>query len=309
MSRHLSKLVVCAALIGICINVVFGQHLADPNFKPDVANPAYTKNPPRVMFDEAHNNFHTSTGRYKPFTDLLMNDGYRFVINRQPFTKKGLDSFKLLIIANALGNDIDEDDADKPAFSDEESVVVRDWVKGGGALLLVTDPGPFAKSASVLAKQFGIEMNPGIAEDPKNCAEEYRSSMILYSLENHQLQAHPITSGRDTNEKVNRVVVFTGHSLKGPQDSVAFLKLSDSARDMKPAEGGATSEQVSERGVAQALALKYGSGRVVVIAEADMLTALIGDPPEKEPIGMNYPGIDNRQLTLNVMHWLSGLLK
>jgi len=50
MSRHLSKLVVCAALIGICINVVFGQHLADPNFKPDVANPAYTKNPPRVMF-------------------------------------------------------------------------------------------------------------------------------------------------------------------------------------------------------------------------------------------------------------------
>ena len=25
--------------------------------------------------------------------------------------------------------------------------------------------------------------------------------------------------------------------------------------------------------------------------------------------GMNYPGTDDRQLVLNVMHWLTGLLK
>jgi len=25
--------------------------------------------------------------------------------------------------------------------------------------------------------------------------------------------------------------------------------------------------------------------------------------------GMNRPGIDNRQLALNIMHWLSGMLK
>jgi hypothetical protein len=55
--------------------------------------------------------------------------------------------------------------------------------------------------------------------------------------------------------------------------------------------------------------LKVGSGKVVVLGEADMLSALLGDPPEKEPIGMNYPGVDNKQLTLNIMHWLSGLLK
>jgi hypothetical protein len=30
-----------------------------------------------VMFDEAHHNFHTSDGRYKPFVDLLLNDGYK----------------------------------------------------------------------------------------------------------------------------------------------------------------------------------------------------------------------------------------
>jgi hypothetical protein len=87
------------------------------------------------MFDEAHNNFHTSTSRYKPFADLVMSDGYRLVVNRQPFTKKSLESFKLLVIANALGDDIDEADAEKPAFTDEECNAVRDWVKSGGALL------------------------------------------------------------------------------------------------------------------------------------------------------------------------------
>ena len=308
MYLYLRKFVVCSILVGLLNIVTLGQHLADPEFKANVGTPAFTKNTPRVMFDEAHNNFHTSSGRYKPFTDLLLNDGYRLVINRQPFTKTVLDSFKLLVIVNALGNDIDEDDADKTAFSDEECLIVRDWVKGGGSLLLVTDPGPFAKSTASLAKQFGVEVNPNIAEDPTNCAEKYRMSMILYSNENHQLQSHSIISGRDANEKVNRVVVFTGHSLKGPQDSVAFLKLSDSARDAKSANEGSNTTDAS-RGAAQGLALKFGSGRVVLIAEADMLSALLGDPPEKEPIGMNYPGIDNKQLTLNVMHWLSGLLK
>ena len=26
-------------------------------------------------------------------------------------------------------------------------------------------------------------------------------------------------------------------------------------------------------------------------------------------IGMNVPGLDNRQMALNIMHWLSGLLE
>src|SRR3954451_19958 len=81
----------------------FGQQLADPEFNSSVANPAYTKNSPRVIFDEAHHNFHTTEGRYKPFVDLLMNDGYRIVRNREPFTKTSLSSFKVLVIANALG--------------------------------------------------------------------------------------------------------------------------------------------------------------------------------------------------------------
>ena len=287
---------------------IAAQHLPDTSYKTIVEHPAYPKNSPRVMFDEAHYNFHTSTGRYKPFSDLLMNDGYRLVVNRQPFTKKSLESFKLLIIANALAQDIDEPDADKPAFSDEETNVVRDWVKSGGSLLLVADPGPFGRSASVLAKQFGVEMESNVTEDPGNSAEEV-PGWIVYSRDNHQLIDHPITAGREGSEKVGRVIVFEGQSLKAGEDAVAFLKLADSARDVKRDTQGQATSSTSVPGRAQGVALKFGVGRVVVLAEADMLSALLGTPPENEPIGMNYPGIDNRQLALNIMHWMSGLLK
>ena len=66
------------------------------------------------MFDEAHHNFHTMEGRFKPFVDLLLNDGYRVIRNRQPFTKAILSSFKILVISNALGaEELDEEGADK----------------------------------------------------------------------------------------------------------------------------------------------------------------------------------------------------
>ena len=57
----------------------------------------------------------------------------------------------------------------------------------------------------------------------------------------------------------------------------------------------------------QGLAFEYGAGRVVVLGEAAMLTAQIRGP-EKIPFGMNVLGNDNRQLGLNIMHWLSRLL-
>ena len=64
---------ICALLF--LFSTAVAQQQADPEFNVTVENPAYTKTGPRVMFDEAHHNFHTTEGRYKPFVDLLMNDG------------------------------------------------------------------------------------------------------------------------------------------------------------------------------------------------------------------------------------------
>jgi hypothetical protein len=66
-------------------------------------------------------------------------------------------------------------------------------------------------------------------------------------------------------------------------------------------------DPVSAKGRAQGLAVEVGKGRVVVLGEAGMLSAQ-RNGPGGSPVGMNFPGYDNRQLALNIMHWLSRLL-
>ena len=298
------SLIVCLLLL--CLSVVVGaQQLPDPEFNTNVANPAYTKSEPRVLFDEAHHNFHTTDGRYKPFADLLRNDGYRVVRNRQPFSKETLNSFKVLVIANALGaEEMDDDGADASAFTEEECQAVQEWVKGGGSLLLIADHAPFGGAAASLAKRFDVDMSKGFTYDEANSVEG-SPSILIFSRDNKLLATHPITEGRDEKERLNRVQSFTGQSLKGPADGVSILKLADTAKDSPDRN---TDASVSAAGRAQALAFKFGKGRVVVQGEAAMLSAQISGP-EKSKMGMNVPGNDNRQYALNVMHWLSGLLK
>jgi hypothetical protein len=257
------------------------------------------------MFDEAHHNFHTTDGRYKPFADLLMNDGYRIVRNRQPFTKSSLSSFKVLVIANALGaEEMDDNGADASAFTEEECQAVQEWVKGGGSLLLIADHAPFGGAAASLAGRFNVDMSKGFTYDTGNSVSG-SPSLLIFSRDNKLLATHPITEGRDQNERLNSVQSFTGQSLKGPDDSVAILKLSDTAKDTPNREADSS---VSAAGRAQAFAFKFGKGRVVVQGEATMLSAQISGA-EKSRMGMNVPGNDNKQYALNVLHWLSGLLK
>lgn len=284
---------------------VMAQQGPDPEFDTKIENPAYKKDGPRVMFDEAHHNFHTTEGRYKPFVDLMMNDGYRVIRNRQPFTKTMLGSFKILVISNALGAEEDDDDgADRSAFTDEEIQAVHDWVKGGGSLLLIADHAPFGGAAAALAERFGVDMSKGYTFDKENSVAG-SPSQLIFSRENKLLGKHSILDGRGENERINLLRSFTGQSLKGPKDAIAILMLSDAATDSPTYE---SETSVSAAGRAQALALKFGKGRVVVQGEAAMLSAQVSGP-ENRRMGMNVPGNDNRQYALNLMHWLSGILK
>jgi hypothetical protein len=285
--------------------VALGQQLPDPEFDTRVENPAYERSGPRVLFDEAHHNFHTADGRYKPFVDLLVQDGYQVIRNRKPFTKASLDSFKVLVIANALGaEEMDDEGSDRPAFTGGEVQAVYDWVRGGGSLLLIADHAPFGAAAASLGTKLGVDMSKGYTSDPANSLKG-NPSLLIFSRENKLLGAHPIVEGRNEKERINRVLSFTGQSLKGPPESVAVLKLADTAQDSPDHDAKA---MITAAGRAQVVALKVGKGRVVVHGEAAMLTAQIAGP-EKFKMGMNFEGYDNKQYTLNVMHWLSGLLK
>ena len=302
------RLTVSCCLLLLITIVAVAQQVPDPTFNPTVARPAYTnKEHPRILFDEAHHNFHRAGGRYTAFADLVTNDGYRVTPNSREFTKDTLAGYDILIIANPLGADVESGAdfaaANKPAFTEAECDAVRDWVNAGGALLLIADHYPVGAAAGILAKRFGVDMSNAFTDDPANYDPQLQD--ILFSRANKLLVDHAITRGRNESERINRIVTFTGQSLTGPKGSVAFLKLADTAVDALPPD---RKTKVSAAGRAQGIALKLGKGRVVVMGEAAMLTAQLAGPDKARFGGLNVPSIDNRQLALNIMHWLSKLL-
>ncbi len=308
MKSFTRKALAAGCIAGLAI-AGLAQQVADPDFDPHVANPAYTKKHPKVFIDEAHHNFHTASGRYKPFADLIGSDGYEVTPNKQKFSKETLQGCDVLVISNALGAlAMGSPEASSPAFSDEECDAVREWVRAGGNLLLIADHSPMGAANEKLGLRFGVGMSKGYTGDPANHDQETGSAtFIRYDPDNKLLGDHPIIRGRNASEKISRVIAFTGQSLVGPKGSVAFMRLSDTAVDLTRASQGSEQKETSAAGHAQGIALKFGKGRVVVMGEAGMLSAQLAGP-RKMKFGMNRPGIDNRQLALNIMHWLSRLI-
>ncbi len=250
----------------------------------------------QVLFDEAHHNVHTATGRYKPFVDLIEPAGYVVTPNTAPFTTESLQGVDLLVIAGARsgGAEVALEERGKPAFTDAEADAVREWVRGGGALLLITDHYPIGGAAQTLADRFGITMSNAFTEDPEH--QRLSPMEIVFSRKEELIAAdHPIT------RRLKKIVTFGGQSLHGPLESVNLLKLSASAMDRMP-----DGKRIPAEGRSQALALPFGNGRVVVLGEAAMLT--VQDDPAGT-IGYTVPGFDNRAFALNVVRWLTGDLR
>jgi len=291
----------------ILAGLSFGQQVVDDTYNATVADPAFKDKHPRVVIDAAHFNVHTAEGGYKPFADLVTSDGCRVASNTKPFSSQSLQAFDILVIANARGAAMRNDpNVDKPAFTDAECDAVRDWIRAGGSLLFIADHWPIGSASECLARRFGVQMSKGRTLDPVNFDSSRPSlSSLAFTRDNGLLGEHPITRGRNDKERIGRFVTFTGQSLKGPEGSVAFLKLSDKAYDIVPPDN----RRIPAAGRAQGLALKYGKGRVVVMGEAGCLTAQkTGGRRRSLPMGMNAPGLDNRQMALNIVHWLAGLL-
>ena len=287
------------------------QQVSDSTFDTRVARPAFAKDGPRLLFDEAHFNFHTSGGRYKVFADLATHDGFRLTPNREPFTPARLAGFDLLVIANALGHeDMSNPDAEKPGFTPEECDAVRDWVRGGGALLLIADHAPMGAAARPLGERFGIDMRNAYAVDPGR-AVSGNNGLALFTAGGGLDTTHPIVRGRDASERVRRVMSFTGQSLAGPDSARSILTFSPRAEDLMVGFGQAGGDVPKDKrkpaaGRSQMLAFDFGRGRVVVLGEAAMFSAQLAGPGGRMKMGMNYPGIDNRQLVLNTLRWLAG---
>jgi hypothetical protein len=305
--------IVAVIAIGTAVWMTTSAQSGDPDFNARVETPTFKTNGPKVLIDEGHYNVHTATGRFKPFADLVRNDGYVIESHKGTIAAGSLRGTRILVIANALGsrglvqqigNVLGLEgriNLVQTAFTDEEILVITRWVSSGGSLLLIADHAPAGQAVAGLSSKFGVEMSLGYIEDMANADPKLQNpGFLVFSRENGLLMDHPVTT------HINKVVTFTGQGLKIPPGGVGFLKLADTAKNYPTRR---SADFRSADGMAQGVALMYGQGRVVVLGEAAMLTSQIAGSGDQElKFGMGREDIDNRQLCLNIVHWLSRVL-
>ena len=120
---------LCLAIATFGAAEIKAQQVPDPDFKPPIENPAYAEGKgPIVLIDEAHFNYHTASGRYQSYVNLLRRDGYVVQASKKKFSNESLKAGKILVIANALSqrNARNWNPPFDPSFTDEEVAAVRD---------------------------------------------------------------------------------------------------------------------------------------------------------------------------------------
>ncbi len=310
-ARSLILAILCVASLSFA-----QQQVNDSGFHTQVDHPTFASKRPRVGIDEGHKNFHMRDGRYKPFAELMESDG--FAVSAAPaFDARALKGVDILVVANAMGDVRDPAPGSAmasmtPAFTQKECDAVRDWVRGGGSLMLISDHVPWGDGSLIMAKEFGVEMGRGIVMDAKN--SDNNPTRLVFSRENGLLGNHAILRGRNASEQVRKIIAFTGQSLTIPASATVLMKLSDDAtesfdpQDQLKVEAGIPAGQ-KIIGRAQGLAMPFGKGRVTVFGEAAMFSAQVATVNGQSfKMGMNVPGNDDRQFALNVMHWLAHVL-
>jgi hypothetical protein len=194
---------------------------ADSSFDTSVANPAFIERHPRVLIDAAHNNSSKSDGLYKPFAEILQNDGLIVHKNRNVIQRQVLDKYDLLVIVNARGKKHKFD----TAFSQSEQDCIYEWVNDGGSLLLIADHYPFGSAVADLSEKFSVTMSKGEVLDSLNYdASSTDKGQLVFSDANKLLPESPIKNGKSEKERVHKIITFTGQSLFVADTGAIILK-------------------------------------------------------------------------------------
>ena len=298
----MQKVKLCCIIYFVaCFISVNAQQVPDINYKPPYFKPAYEKEKgPLVLIDEAHNNFHTATGRYSSFAELLKTDGFRVQSNMQSFTKDVLKAAKILVIANALHPDnISLWRLPTPsAFTENEIQIVNVWVKEGGSLFLIADHMPFAGAASDLAKSFGFIIYNGFAVDTVSSR-----AMDVFTKASGTLQSNEITNGPFP---LDSIITFTGQAFDLPTSAVSILNLSERFKIYLCDQAWNFNDKtikIEGHGKSQGAYLTYGKGKVAMFGEAAMFSAQLSGG---QKFGMNSERARyNYKLLINTTRWLA----
>ena len=285
------------------------QQVQDTLFIPRVGPAAYpAATGPRLYIDGGHHNFHTVDGRYAAFAHLASRDGYRVRGGNAEFSDALLATMDILVIANPLAERNDNGRWSLPtpsAFTAGEIAAVHRFVERGGSLLLIADHMPFAGAVENLGTAFGISWINGFAFDDKQ-------NSIFRLSRGAGLSPHAIFTGRNSSERVDSIVAFTGSAFWLPGGGTPLIYIPPHSRVLLPNVAWQFSDStasISAAGMLQGAALIVGRGRVMAAGEAAMFSAQRAGPNGANMMGFNNAGApQNAQFVLNVLHWLSQLL-
>lgn len=265
---------------------------------------------PMILYDTSRWNPPLNAGRYQAVAELLRADGYQIeggALRLDPMT---LSRYSVLMMVTPYADDPRGDAiaAARPVFLEAEVTILESWVQSGGRLLLVVGHQPNGAATANLARRFGVELRNGTAMDAtpaNNWIEGDKGCLgcLKFTVENTLLRSHPITSGRDSTERVESVISAAGQSMRLMESGSVLLAMGPAAFD--DVEG----DTIPASGRAQGIALLYGAGRVVVLGDGSILSGFAYGP-ENPRFRRWWPeDPHNRQFTLNVLHWLTGLLE
>lgn len=304
---------------------------ADPDFIPQNTLRSFSeKNSPVVFIDEAHNNFLTMSGRYKPLSQVLTSDGYTVKPGKNYFSLEYLNKADVLIIANAL--DKSRTNFNPPftdAFTNKEVAAVKQWVLQGGSLFLVADHTPFPKVIENLANEFGFEFSnghvgnaifqttnktlgehvitTGVNNSLNESVQKLNMPLSIQGITGYSSEANPIIQ----TSLIVQVKSFGGSAFKPPQNAISLLTLGAGAvSDVPdiPFQVNSNTPKVSVSGWSQGAVLEIGKGRIAVFAEGMMFSSQLDTKTDKK-YGLGSKGAEqNERFLLNVMSWLAGVI-
>lgn len=293
MKRHWLPILAASTCFA---SLASAQQVADTAFVAGVPIPAPTwasGEGPNVLIDGGHHNFHTADGRYFSFAELLRRDGYRVRGSDSRITAESLHDVAVVVISNAL-HESNQSRWQPPiaqAFADAEVAVLRDWVSGGGRLLLIADHSPFPEAIASLAAALDLSWVSGSAGD---------GVPMLFRKSDGTLAEHAVTTGIDS------IATFGGSAFEIRRPGTGLLVFGPDVSGPPDEEGVRPRLQ----GYLQGGLVTFGEGVMAAFGEAAMFSAQILSVPGTEfdefPMGFNNPAAgQNPRFILNLMRWLT----
>lgn len=307
--------VIVVALIGWLRSV----QQADTTYAPRVNTRTWPDGGPLVAIDDAHWNAHTAARGFAPFVKLLAADGYVVAGRGNAATPAVFGNAKVVVIGNALGfrGAVQElgqmvrvglDALAADALTDGEADQLETWVREGGSLLLVAEQAPASRAVRSLAERFAVTMHDATVVDPEH-SERDDPTTIVFTREGRTLAVHPITGTTGRADAIGRVVTFGGQALDGPPHATKLLIFSGTAYETGTTNAG-PEDRRAVPGLAQALAIYHGRGKIVVLGDADVITSRLRSTAGlNDRIGLQWPNSDNELFARRIMAWLSGAVQ